>query len=47
MEPIVCTRDFFSKKEELSSQLGIFGVLCQEPGMQVKVSPRDPDHSPG
>lgn len=23
----------FSKKEELSGQLGIFGLLCQEPGM--------------
>lgn len=43
MEPVVCTRDF-SKKEELSGQLGIFGPLSQEAGMQVKVSPRDPDH---
>lgn len=45
MEPILCTRDF-SKKEELSGQLGIFRPLCQEAGMQVKVSPRDPGHSP-
>lgn len=36
--------EIFPEKEELSGQLGIFGPLSQEAGMQVKVSPRDPDH---
>lgn len=37
---MVGTRNF-SKKEELDGQLGVFGPLCQEAGMQEKVSPRD------
>lgn len=46
MEPMVCTRNF-SKKEELGGQLGIFGPLCQEVGIQEKVLLLpDTDHSP-
>lgn len=32
---MVCTRNFF-KKEELGGQLGIFGPLCQEAGIQER-----------